>query len=301
MGPTRLLILAYLAFAMFYANFRSYTLSVKGRLLWLGKPLVMGILNVTDDSFFDGGKYTSLQDAIQRAGQMIEEGADVVDIGAMSSKPGAQIIDPNLELRKVVDVVTAILDRYPNAILSVDTLHAKVAEAAIIAGAAMINDISGGMYDKDMLDTIARFRVPFIMMHMRGLPANMQDDPAYEDLLTEVLDFFIERIHTCAEKGISDVVVDPGFGFGKTTEHNYELLGRLSEFKHLDKPILVGLSRKSMVWKLLNINPQNALNGTTALHMAALLSGANMLRVHDVKEAVEVVKLYQVMQHASVK
>lgn len=278
---------------MFRANLSNYSLRVRGRLLSLEQPVVMGILNVTPDSFYDGGRYHLREEAVRRALQMLDDGASIIDIGAMSSKPGSAISQPETEAKKVVEIVDAILVERPEAVLSIDTLHAQVADAALSAGASIINDISAGLFDPDMLKVAARHQAPFVMMHMQGLPENMQANPTYTDVVTEVMDFFVERIEAALSAGITDIILDPGFGFGKTIDHNFSLLHRFKDFSCLDKPLLAGLSRKSMIWKTLDTNPEKALNGTTALNMAALLSGAHILRVHDVAEAMEIIRLFK--------
>jgi dihydropteroate synthase len=285
--------LPYLVAHMFRANLPNYSLRVKGRLLSLEQPVVMGILNITSNSFYDGGRYQHRETAVKRALQMLDEGAAIIDIGAMSSKPGSTISQPEIEAEQVVGTVEAILKERPDAILSIDTLHAVVANDALTAGAAIINDISAGHFDPAILSVVADHQAPFVMMHMLGLPEHMQVNPSYSDVVTEVMDFFIRSIQAALKAGITDIILDPGFGFGKTVEHNFSLLHRLRDFTCLDKPILAGLSRKSMIWKTLGSNPENALNGTTALNMAALLSGANILRVHDVAEAIETIRLFE--------
>lgn len=271
------------------------TINCKGILMDLSTPRVMGILNVTPDSFHDGGKYSDIAAILRRAGQMIQEGADIIDVGGMSSKPGGIIISPEEELSRVVPAIEAIHERYPDIILSIDTIHAAVAAEAVAHGASIINDISAGALDKDMIHTVAALKVPYIIMHMQGTPETMQQAPTYHNVVTEVMDYLILRMQLCREAGIKDVIIDPGFGFGKTNEHNFALLKRLALFKILNVPILAGLSRKSMITKTLGIKNAEALNGTTALNMAALMNGANILRVHDVKEARETIALYQAM------
>jgi dihydropteroate synthase len=269
------------------------TINCGGQPINFSSPKVMGILNVTPDSFFDGGSYNGLHAALTQTEKMLNEGATFIDVGGMSSRPGAEIISEEEELKRVVPVVEAISKRFAQAVLSVDTIRASVAKTAVQAGAAIVNDISAGRFDEAMLPTVAALKVPFIAMHMQGLPATMQQNPQYENVVAEVLAFMQERLAACRAPGITDVVIDPGFGFGKTVEHNYALLRGLKEFQVLNCPILVGVSRKSMICKLLGVNPENALNGTTAANTLAVLNGANILRVHDVREAVEVVKVLQ--------
>jgi dihydropteroate synthase len=269
------------------------TINCRGQLVSLSTPQVMGILNLTPDSFFDGGKFNTVDNALHQTEKMLREGATFIDVGGMSSRPGAEIITEEEELKRVVPVVHQMVKRFPDVLISVDTLRARVAKETVEAGAAMVNDISAGRFQEAMLTTVAALRVPFIAMHMQGLPANMQQHPHYKNVVTEVTDFFAGRITACYAAGIKDVILDPGFGFGKTVQHNYTLLRNLSYFQHLNCPVLVGISRKSMITKVLNIKADEALNGTTALNTVALLNGAAILRVHDVKEAVEVVKLME--------
>ena len=273
------------------------SLSCAGRLLDLSHPKVMGILNLTSDSFYDGGRYTRRDAWIQQAEKMLEEGADILDVGAASSRSGAVEV-PELEERaKVQEAVTSILQQFPHALISVDTWRASVARAAVEAGAAIVNDISAGRLDPAMYETVAALDVPYILMHMKGTPADMQKDPVYENVVTEVLDFLVAEVHHLRSLGIKDIVLDPGFGFGKTIPHNYALLKNLHVFgKVTGLPVLAGLSRKSMTYKFLSIPPDQALNGTTALNMVALQQGASILRGHDVKEAVQVVKLFEVIR-----
>ncbi|MBX2910162.1 MAG: dihydropteroate synthase [Chitinophagales bacterium] len=271
----------------------SYSINCKGKLLSLETPLVMGILNVTPDSFYDGGKYAAKEAAIAQAEKMLQEGAAIIDVGGMSSKPGNKIISIEEELNRVLPVIESILEQYPEAVISIDTLNAEVAAKAVGKGASMVNDITAGKYDAEMLLTVAELQVPFIAMHMKGLPENMMQHTNYNDLVVEVFDYFAERIYACKQHGIADVIIDPGFGFfSKTMEQNYELLRNLESFKALGKPMLVGVSRKSMIKKLLEVTGEEALNGTTAVNMLALTQGANILRVHDVKEAVEAIKVF---------
>ncbi len=259
-----------------------------GRLLDLSRPVVMGILNATPDSFFQGS--LQIEDTLRLAEQMTTEGAAILDIGGASSRPGAADVSPEEEMHRVLPVIEALSKQFPDTWISVDTPHAIVAEAAVYAGAHIVNDITGGS-DLAMLDTVAKLRVPYIAMHMQGTPRTMQDAPQYTDVAKEVFDYLKEIVLRCKEHGIHDVIPDPGFGFGKTLAHNYALLNELSTFRALGKPLLAGLSRKSMICKPLGVNPDNALNGTTALHMAALREGASILRAHDVREAVETIRL----------
>jgi dihydropteroate synthase len=270
-----------------------HTLNCKGRLLTLDRPLVMGILNLTPDSFFEGSRVQNGAGLLARAGQMLAEGADILDIGGMSSRPGSDVVSEEEELKRVLPAIEALHRRFPQAILSADTVRASVARQAVEAGASMINDISAGRLDEAMYETVAALRVPYVLMHMQGTPRTMQQDPHYDDVVVEILDFFIAEMGKLRALGVHDIILDPGFGFGKTLAHNYELLKGMQAFQILDAPVLAGLSRKSMITRLLGVSPAEALNGTTALHLAALQNGARILRVHDVKEAVEVVKIFQ--------
>lgn len=272
------------------------TINCKGKLLSLAHPLVMGILNATPDSFFDGGQYDALDAAVAQTGRMLEEGATIIDVGGMSSRPGAKIIETSQELDRVIPIIAAIRQHFPESIISIDTVKAKVAKEAIAAGASIVNDISAGDIDSELWTTVAELGVPYILMHMQGKPANMQQAPAYEDVVEEVLDFLIARVGRLKELGIYDVIIDPGFGFGKSVAHNYQLLKKMHVFKILGLPILAGVSRKSMINKVLKIKAKDALNGTTALHMIALQQGAKILRVHDVKPAVETIRLFQELE-----
>lgn len=268
------------------------TLNCRGKLLDFKTPRVMGILNVTPDSFYGGSRIPDQSKLLHTAGRMLQEGADVLDLGGYSSRSGAAEVSVDEELRRIVPAVEALNRHFPEAILSVDTFRSSVAAKAIEAGAHLINDISAGTDDPEMLTTVASLGVPYVIMHKKGSPANMQDHPQYEDVVLEVFDYLKERIHACYAAGIHDLMIDPGFGFGKTIDHNYALLRQLSVFSMLDVPLLVGVSRKSMIKSVLNVETEMALNGTTSLHMLCLLHGASVLRVHDVKEASECVKLF---------
>ncbi len=269
------------------------TINCKGQLISLGKPIVMGILNITPDSFYDGGTNTDMKEVLKKAEQMLLEGATILDIGGMSSRPGAAIISEAEELKRVLPVITAIIKQFPDSILSIDTVQSVVAKAAIESGASIVNDISAGKIDPAMYDTVAQLGVPYILMHMQGKPKDMQQKPTYEGVQLEVLDFLIAELGQLRALGVKDVIVDPGFGFGKSIEHNYQLLKELHIFKIMDVPILAGLSRKSMIYKVLECSPQEALNGTSILNLVALQQGAAMLRVHDVKEAMETIRLFE--------
>jgi len=274
------------------------SINCKGQLLNLSRPVVMGILNVTPDSFYDGGKYAEIATILQQAEKMLREGAALLDIGGASSRPGAVEVSEAEEMQRMVPGVEAILKEFPNALISVDTWRSSVARAAVDAGACIVNDISASSLDPKMFETVANLKVPYILMHMQGSPKTMQQNPHYEEVVTDVLDFFIQKTAVLRGLGVKDIVLDPGFGFGKTVEHNYALLKNLHVFQNvLGLPVLAGISRKSMICKPLGIKPAAALNGTTALHMVALQQGANILRAHDVREAVEVVKLWELLEN----
>jgi dihydropteroate synthase len=272
-------------------HFKSYSIKVNDKLFQLDCPKVMGILNTTYDSFYDGGKYHTIDSALQRVEDMLNEGADMVDIGGQSSRPGAEMISEHEESSRTIPVIKAIRQRFPDLILSIDTFRASVARQAIEAGAAIVNDISAGEDDKDMLQTVARLNVPYIAMHKQGLPKTMQQNPQYTDVAEDLMDYFTKKTELCRSLGIKDLIIDPGFGFGKTLKHNYELMDKLSLFHQFNCPILIGVSRKSMICQLLKVDPKDALNGSTVLHTIAVLQGAHILRVHDVKQAVETVKI----------
>lgn len=270
------------------------TINVKGQLLDLSTPQVMGILNVTPDSFYSASRMQTEQEIAERVQQIIDEGASIIDIGAYSSRSNAVHISSNEEMDRL-RMGLEIINRYhPEAIVSVDTFRAEIAERCVEEyGAAIINDISAGEMDKQMFETVTRLRVPYIMMHMQGTPQNMQQQPHYENLLKEVFLYFAQKIQQLRDLGMKDIILDPGFGFGKTLEHNYELMEHLEEFRLFELPLLVGVSRKSMIYKLLGNSPQDALNGTTVLNTVALMKGAHILRVHDVREAVEAVRIVE--------
>ncbi|CAL2103630.1 Dihydropteroate synthase [Tenacibaculum sp. 190130A14a] len=267
------------------------TINCRGKLIELSTPKVMGILNVTPDSFFDGGKYSNEQAVLSQVEKMLNDGATFIDIGGYSSRPGAKHISESEELTRVIPIITSIVREFPEVLISIDTFRSTVANEAINAGGSIVNDISGGKMDEDMFVTIAKLQVPYIMMHMQGTPQNMQVNPMYKNIVTEVISFFAAQLQQLKELKVNDVIIDVGFGFGKTMEHNFELLSKLSFFKELELPILTGVSRKSMLYKTLDILPKEALNATTVANTVALLNGTNILRVHDVKEAVEAVKI----------
>ena len=254
-------------------------------------PIVMGILNLTTDSFYDGGNYLTDEKIILKVKTMLDEGASIIDIGAQSSKPGAMQISSKEELKKILPTIKLLKSKFKNIIISVDTFWSNTAKQSVLKGANIINDISAGEIDKNMLRTIAKLNVPYIMMHMQGTPEIMQDNPQYNNVTLEVINFFKHKIRILSKLGFKKIIIDPGFGFGKTMQHNYQLLNNLTQFKNLKKPILVGASRKSMIYKLLDIETDKALNGTSIINTIALQNGANILRVHDVKEAIECIKI----------
>ncbi len=259
----------------------------------------MGILNLTQDSFYDGGFYLDEAKMKEQISKMVHAGAKIIDIGAMSSRPGALISNPEDEIQQLLPSIQYIIENFPEVIISVDTIHSVVAKKVLEQGVHIINDISGGQFDKDMYITVGSFDAPYVLMHMRGEPSNMQEHTDYEDLIAEMLEYFIEKIERCRNAGIKDIIIDPGFGFSKTLEQNYLILKRLSDFSILDCPILIGLSRKSMIWKALESSPNDALNGTTVLNTIALQKAAHILRVHDVREASETIKLVEQLKSAS--
>ncbi len=269
------------------------TINCKGNLIDLSTPKIMGILNCTPDSFYDGGKYKNETEILLQVEKMMNEGATFIDIGAYSSRPGADFVTEEEELQRLLPIIDLVLQHFPETLLSVDTFRSKVAQKAIGNGAAIVNDISAGMLDENMLETVAKLQVPYIMMHMKGNPQTMQSLTDYTDIVKEMTFYFSERINKARSFGLNDIIIDPGFGFAKTLEQNYEVLQKLDYFNILELPILVGVSRKSMIYKLLENSPQEALNGTSVLNTIALQKGAKILRVHDVKEAVESVRLVE--------
>jgi dihydropteroate synthase len=272
------------------------TINCKGQLIDLITPKVMGILNVTPNSFFDGGKYKNGSDMLSQVEKMLEEGATFVDIGAYSSKPNAEFVPEAEELQRIVPIVQLILEHFPETLISIDTFRSEVAKVCIENGAAIINDISAGNLDAKMMETIAKYNVPFIMMHLRGTPQTMQTMTHYENIVKEILFYFSERIAKARSFGINDLIIDPGFGFAKTLEQNYEVLQKMELFEMLELPLLAGFSRKSMIYKTLHSTAEEALNGTTVLNTISLTKGAKILRVHDVKEAMECVSLFNKMK-----
>ena len=268
------------------------TLNCKGTLIDLTKPRVMGILNLTPDSFYDGGRYKEEKSILSQTEKMLVEGATFIDVGAYSSRPGAKDIPVKEEINRIVPVVKLLIQKFPEILISTDTFRSEVARQCLQEGAALVNDISAGKLDPHMMETVAVARVPYIMMHMQGTPQTMKEKNTYKDLLEDIRFYFSERIATARKLGIHDLVIDPGFGFAKNISQNFELLGKFSLLKTFGVPVLAGLSRKSMIYKVLGVSPDEALNGTTALNMMALQGGANVLRVHDVKEAMECIGLY---------
>jgi len=275
------------------------TLNCAGRLLNLDKPVIMGIINVTPDSFYAGSRFMELDDILRQAEVMLTDGAQILDVGGMSSRPGATIITAEEEVQRIAPVVEALVKHFPNAIVSVDTIYGYTARVSQGLGAGIINDVSAGRLDATMYPTVAELGLPYILMHMQGQSGTMQANPEYLDVVTEVLDFFIAEVGKLRALDVKDIVLDPGFGFGKTIAHNYQLLNSLHIFQILDAPVLAGLSRKSMIYKLLKTKPEEALNGTSVLHMVALQQGAKLLRVHDVKPAMEVIKLWEMLENES--
>lgn len=270
-----------------------FTLNCRGRLLTINQPIVMSIINATPDSFFGSSRQQTIDAAVAQAEKMIKAGATILDIGGQSTRPGSEKISAAEETERAIPVIAAIHKAFPDTIISIDTYYAGVAAEAAAAGASIVNDVSGGLMDEQMLLTVAALKTPFICMHMKGNPQNMQEHAAYENVTKEVLEYFINRTEACRLAGINDVIIDPGFGFSKTIAHNFELLRNLPAFKMLDKPILLGVSRKGTIYKTLGITAEDALNGTTVLNTIGLLNGASILRVHDVKEAMETIKLLQ--------
>ena len=269
------------------------TMCLGKKLLSLSKPMIMGILNCTTDSFYDGGQYTSEKAIVQRALEIIEQGGDIIDIGAVSSKPGAELIPTDVEIERLVPVIKLLRHEFPDTILSVDTCWAEVAKAVANEGADIINDISGGQFDTEMFNTVAQLQLPYILMHTKGLPSVMQSQTQYTDIMKEMIMYFSEKLDKLYYLGVKDVIIDPGFGFAKTLEQNYTIMKHLKDFSVFKEPLLVGISRKSMIYNLLSTDANNSLNGTTVLNTYALMNGAKFIRVHDVKEAVETIKIIE--------
>jgi dihydropteroate synthase len=276
------------------------TLNCGGAVIDFSQPRVMGILNLTPDSFYDGGRYVTEKDILLRAAKMLEEGADVIDVGAYSSRPGATNISPEEEKNRLTGALEALRKEHPGILISVDTFRADIASFVVNEfNVNIINDISSGMMDPEMISVVAALRVPYIMMHMQGTPQDMQTNPVYQDVTKEVLSFFSERIRKALDVGLTDIIVDPGFGFGKSLDDNFKLLRELELFGVLGCPVMVGLSRKSMIYKFLKLTPEEALNGTTTLQTLALENGASLLRVHDVEEAIQTIRLWSQYHNAS--
>lgn len=273
------------------------SLNFRGNLEDINRPKIMGILNATPDSFYDGGKHNSLSAAIENVKKMLKNGVDIIDLGAYSSRPGANHISEQEEIDRMLPVLTEILKQFPQTKISVDTFRSKVAEVAIEAGALMINDISAGNMEPDIWSVAAKYKVPYVAMHMQGTPQTMQKDISYNDILDDIILELSKKINLMTQAGIYDIIIDPGFGFGKTLDQNYHILKHLKDFEFLGHPLLVGVSRKSMIYQLLDSTPQEALNGTTAIHMWALNNGANFLRVHDVKEARETITIWEKLKN----
>lgn len=273
-------------------------ISCKRKLIDLSTPRVMGILNITPDSFYEGSRLKNADEALKKTEQMLNEGADFLDVGGMSTRPGSEILSETDELNRVIPIIEIILKNFPETLISVDTWRSKVALEAVGAGAAIVNDISAGSLDPELFQTVAKLDVPYILMHMQGTPQTMQQNPVYKDVVLEVNQFLSEKIFELRKLGVSDIILDPGFGFGKTIDHNYSLLKNLNLIGFGEFPILAGLSRKSMIKKLLDVDEKNALNGTTAVNMIALQNGANILRVHDVKEAKQCVQIWQELKNS---
>ena len=272
------------------------TINCKGKMIDLSSPKIMGILNVTPDSFHDGGKYVLVDNAKSRVDKMVSEGVDIIDIGGQSTRPNADIIEVGEELKRVIPIVKFIKKKYPELPISIDTFNSEVAQEAITSGAGIVNDVSGGNLDPKMFEVVSKNSVPYIIMHMRGDPKSMQKDLNYDNIFKELINYFSDKIETLISLGQKDIIIDPGFGFSKSLEQNYYLLNHLREFKLLNCPILAGLSRKSMIYKPLNITPAESLYATSAAHVIALNNGANILRVHDVKEAKECLSIYNLLK-----
>ena len=279
---------------------RKNTLNLNGRILDLAQPVVMGIINVTPDSFFDGGKYKTDKKVVNRAEEILEQGGTVIDIGAVSTQPGKEGISTKDEIDRLLPAVKAVRKEFPDAFLSIDTYRSWVALKVIEdCGPCIVNDVSGGNFDVHMFDTIGKLGVPYVLMHMQGTPLKMQENPVYEDIIRDISLFFTDRVKQLTKAGVKDVIIDPGFGFGKLLEHNYELLNRLDSFKVFQLPLMVGVSRKGMIYRLLGSNPEEALNGTSVVNTLALMGGADILRVHDVREAVEAVRILNKVRSTS--
>ena len=269
-----------------------FTLNCKGRLLVIDKPIVMGIINITPDSFYKSSRIQQADALLEKVSSLISQGATILDMGGQSTRPGSEFLLADEEMGRIIPAIELVHKHFPEAVISVDTFWSSVAAEAVGAGASIVNDISAGSIDPNMYETVAKLGVPYVLMHMKGNPQNMQQNPVYENLVTEVLDFFITQTAKLKAAGVNDIIIDPGFGFGKTVEQNFLLFKNMDSFKMLDCPLLVGISRKSMVTRTLEISPMNALNGTTVLNTLGLLHGADILRVHDVKETIEAIRIY---------
>jgi dihydropteroate synthase len=280
---------------------RKNSINLNGRLIDLSTPIVMGILNVTPDSFFDGGKYETEKNIIERAEEILVQGATIIDIGAFSTRPGTEAISSKEEIDRLLPAVRAVKKAFPDSNVSIDTFRSGVAMKVIEdCGPCIVNDVSGGNFDDRMFETIGRLGVPYILMHLLGTPLQMEKHPVYEDIIRDISMFFTDRVNKLIKAGVKDVIIDPGFGFGKTLAHNYDLLNRLDSFKVFQLPILVGISRKSMIYKLLGSKPEDALNGTSVVNTLALMGGTDILRVHDVREAVEAVRIFNKLSSTQV-
>ncbi|MDD4143818.1 MAG: dihydropteroate synthase [Prolixibacteraceae bacterium] len=276
---------------------RKNSINLGGRLIDFSVPAVMGVLNVTPDSFYEGGKTQDEREMLSMVEEMLIEGADIIDIGAVSTRPGAPVASTKTELERLLPAVVAVRKAFPEIAISIDTFRSWVALRVIEeVGPVIINDISGGTLDPKMYETIAKVQMPYVLCHIQGNPRNMQDDPQYEDVIKDISNFFSDKVKQLTKMGVNDIIIDPGFGFGKNMLHNYDLMNRLDSFKVFQLPVLVGLSRKSMIWRLLSIKPEDALNGTTVLNTMALMGGADILRVHDVKEAAEAITLFEALK-----
>ncbi|MDQ3552690.1 MAG: dihydropteroate synthase [Bacteroidota bacterium] len=275
------------------------SINCKGRLITFDIPLVMGIINTTPDSFYKGSRKENVETVIQTAERMLVEGATILDVGGQSTRPGSTRVPVDEELKRTIPAIEAIAHAFPNAFISADTFYAKVAEEAVAAGASMVNDVSAGSVDDTLLETVGRLGVPYVLMHMQGDPETMQQNPVYNNVVLEVFDYLNFKIKSLTEAGVKDIIIDPGFGFGKTAKHNLQILQQLDYFKKIGLPLLMGLSRKATIYKTLGVTADEALNGTTVLNTISLLKGADILRVHDVKEAVEAVKLVQAFKYSS--
>ncbi len=280
--------------------YKKSTLNIKGKPLHLERPLIQGILNITPDSFHDGGMYTTLDQIQLRVQKMVKAGADIIDIGGQSSRPGAKLVEPEEEFQRIEAAIKWISNEYPDVLVSVDTFYSEVAKKAVECGASLINDISGGELDPNMFETVGQLGVPYVLMHMRGTPNTMTDKTDYKDLVKEMCDYFEQKIEKLRSYGTQDIIIDPGFGFAKTLDQNYYLLKHLEVFELFETPILVGVSRKSMIYKLLNIRSEDALVGTAVLNTFAMQKGASIIRVHDVKEAVQTLQIVEKLRNVSV-